>query len=189
MFYTAKKIVKDDPAAKNVIQVIITYSGLHAVGMHRVSHFLYKIKLYTLARILMNITRFFTGIEIHPGATIGKGVFIDHGVGVVIGETSIIEDDVTIYQAVTLGGRGHEKNFERHPIVRKGAMIAAGAKILGRIEIGSFAKVGANAVVITDVPEYATAVGAPARIILKDERRFVYGDFCSLDDPKKKTDK
>jgi serine O-acetyltransferase len=178
VFEDIKNIKDNDPSIRSYLEVVLATPGLHAIWFHRLSHLLYKIRLFTLARIVMNISKFITGIEIHPGARIGRRVFIDHGVGVVIGETAVVCDDVTIFHQVTLGGRGNETEHDRHPKIMKGSMIAAGAKILGNIEIGPYAKVGANSVVLKPVPPFATAVGAPARIIPKEEHPT--SDICSL---------
>ena len=153
-----------DPAARNKFEIWLTYSGVHALSWHRFAHFLFKIKLKLLARIVSQMAKFFTGIEIHPAAKIAGGVFIDHGAGVVIGETAEVETDVVIYQGVTLGGTGKEKG-KRHPTIKRGAMISAGAKILGGFTVGEYAKIGAGAVVLKEVPPYATAVGVPAEIV------------------------
>ena len=181
MFYTIKRIRKSDPAAKSYLEVLLTYPGLHVLYWYRISRFFYLIKLHLLAKLIMNIGKFLTSIEIHPGARIGKGLFIDHGIGVVIGETTVIGNNVTIYQGVTLGGRGNETTVKRHPTLCDGVMIAAGAKVLGDIQIGKDAKVGANAVVLTDVPAGATAVGIPARIILKENKPENFDEICSLE--------
>ena len=182
MFYTIQRIRRVDPAARNTLEVLLLYPGLHALGWYRVANLVYKLRLVLFAKIFMNLGKWLTGIEIHPAAKIGKGLFIDHGLGVVIGETTVIGRDVTFFQGVTLGGRGNETTKKRHPTICDGAMIAAGAKVLGPITIGKEAKVGANAVVLTDVPAYATAVGIPARIILKEERVKLTDDVCSLDE-------
>jgi len=160
-----KTIKKKDPSARSTLEILLTYSGMHAVWNYRVAHFFWKIKLKLLARIISNIGRIITGVEIHPGATIGKNFVIDHGVGTVIGETSRIGNNVLIFHQVTLGGTGNESKTRRHPTVCHGAMIAAGAKILGDIKVGTYSRIGANAVVLKDVPDYSTAVGIPARII------------------------
>ena len=162
-----KVIFEQDPAARSYIEVILTYSGLHAIWSHRLAHALHKRKFYFLARVVSQVSRFFTGIEIHPGAIIGKRLFIDHGMGVVIGETCEIGDNVTIYQGVTLGGTGKEKG-KRHPTVKDNALIATGAKVLGSITIGENAKVGAGSVVLHDVPSNSTVVGIPGRIAVQN---------------------
>lgn len=167
-FYDAKQIAKRDPAARSVLGVVLLYSGYHALLFHRVSHFLYTCKLKGLARWNSQCGRYWTGIEIHPGAQIGKGLFIDHGMGIVIGETAVIGDNCTIYHGVTLGGRGHTKGAKRHPTIGDNVLIGAGAKILGPVTIGNDSNIGANAVVIHDVPENATVVGVPGKIVRID---------------------
>ena len=164
--YNVSRIVENDPAARSKLEVLLLYPCIHVEIAHRLSHFLYKHKWFFLARLISQIARFFTGIEIHPGATIGKGLCIDHGMGVVIGETAEIGDDVLIYHGVTLGGTGKEKG-KRHPTIGNGVVIGAGAKVLGPIKVGDNAKIGANAVVVKDVPEGATAVGIPAKNIIR----------------------
>lgn len=159
-----------DPAARTHFEILTTYPGVHALIMHRFSHWLWKARLYWLGRMFSHIGRFFTGIEIHPGATIGHRVFIDHGMGVVIGETAIIGDDCTLYHGVTLGGTSWNKG-KRHPTLERGVVIGAGAKVLGPITIGKNAKIGSNAVVVKDVPENATAVGIPARILEEEKAK------------------
>ncbi|SFS85263.1 serine O-acetyltransferase [Marininema halotolerans] len=156
-----------DPAARNMFEVVFTYSGLHAIWSHRLAHWFYKRKGYLIARIISQLGRFFTGIEIHPGATIGKGFFIDHGMGVVIGETCEIGNYVTIYQGVTLGGTGKERG-KRHPTVEDGVLIASGAKVLGSIQIGHCSKIGAGSVVLRDVPPNSTVVGVPGHVVIQD---------------------
>ena len=163
-------IFERDPAVNNIFEVLLTYSGLHAVLFHRFSHFLYNIGLRTLPRLISQISRFFTGIEIHPGAEIGKGFFIDHGMGVVIGETAEIGDNVTIYQGVTLGGTGKEKG-KRHPTIGDEVIIGAGAKILGSINIGDNVKVGSGSVVLDNVKSNSTVVGIPGRVVVQDGER------------------
>ena len=158
-----------DPAARNVFEIITTYPGLHAVIMHRLAHWLWLQGFKWLARVLSNVARLFTGIEIHPGATIGRRFFIDHGMGVVIGETAEIGDDCTIYHGVTLGGTSLYKGSKRHPTLGRGVVVGAGAKVLGGFEVGDGAKIGSNAVVVKPVPANATAVGNPARIIQADD--------------------
>lgn len=166
MFDTAKSILKRDPAAKSLLEVILLYPGYHAILYHRVANFLYKIQFFFIARLISQINRFFTGIEIHPGAQIGKRLFIDHGMGVVIGETSIIGDDCLIYHDVTLGGMStnHEK---RHPTLGNNVMVGTGAKILGNISIGDYAKIGANCIVIHNVEAGKTVVGIPGEVLVK----------------------
>ena len=154
----------NDPAARNKFEIFLTYSGVKALSWHRWAHSLYKIKLKLLARMTSQFARFLTGIEIHPAAKIAGGVFIDHGTGVVIGETAEIEEGVVIYQGVTLGGTGKEKG-KRHPTIKKGVMISAGAKILGGFTVGEYAKIGAGAVVLKEVPPYATVVGVPGMVV------------------------
>ncbi len=165
MISDIKTLRKKDPAARHLVDILLTHNGLHAVWNYRVAHFFWKIKLKLIARIISNMGRLFHGVEIHPGATIGKNFIIDHGSGVVIGETSEIGDNVLIYHQVTLGGTGNESDVKRHPSLCDNVMVAAGAKILGNIRVGYGAKVGANAVVLKDVPPFSTAVGMPARII------------------------
>lgn len=160
-------IFEQDPAARSYLEVVLTYSGLHAIWAHRLAHGFYKRKLYFIARVISQVSRFFTGIEIHPGATIGRRFFIDHGMGIVIGETCEIGDNVTVYQGVTLGGTGKEKG-KRHPTVKDNALIATGAKVLGSITIGENAKIGAGAVVLNDVPDNSTVVGMKARVVIRD---------------------
>ncbi len=157
-------VFERDPAAKNLLEVLLCYPGLHALWMHRVNHWLWRHHFPTVARFLSQVSRFLTGIEIHPGAQIGRRFFIDHGMGVVIGETTIIGDDVTLYQGVTLGGTGKEKG-KRHPTLEDRVIIGAGAKILGNLTIGHDAQVGASSVVLKDVPPRSTVVGVPGRII------------------------
>ena len=155
---------RNDPAARSKFEIWLTYSGVHALSWHRWAHFLYKIKLKLLARMTSQFAKWLTGIEIHPAAKIAGGVFIDHGTGVVIGETAEIEQDVVIYQGVTLGGTGKEKG-KRHPTIKRGAMISAGAKVLGGFTVGEYAKIGAGAVVLKEVPPYATVVGVPGLVV------------------------
>ena len=164
--YNLSRIVENDRAARSKLEVLLLYPCIHVQIAHKLSHFLYKHKWFFLARLISQIARFFTGIEIHPGATIGKGLCIDHGMGVVIGETAEIGDDVLIYHGVTLGGTGKDKG-KRHPTIGNGVVIGAGAKVLGPIKVGNNAKIGANAVVVKDVPEGATAVGIPAKNIIR----------------------
>ncbi|MFC1806750.1 serine O-acetyltransferase EpsC [Candidatus Omnitrophota bacterium] len=165
-----KAIFDRDPAARNSIEVIVTYAGLHALIAHRVANTLLRLKVPLFPRLISQIARHFTGIEIHPGATIGNDFFIDHGMGVVIGETTIIGDNVTLFQGVTLGGTGKEQG-KRHPTIGKNVVVGTGAKILGNIIIGDNSYVGANAVVIRDVPPNSTVVGVPGRITKQDGKR------------------
>ncbi len=157
-------IMGRDPAARNPFEIFILYSGIHAVANHRIAHFFYKIKLFFIARMISQISRFCTGIEIHPGAKVGKGLFIDHGMGIVIGETAIIGDNCTLYQNVTLGGTGKDKG-KRHPTLGDNVMVGSGAKVLGPFTVGSNSKIAANAVVLSEVPENSTCVGVPARVV------------------------
>ena len=159
-----------DPAADNLLEVILAYSGLHALLFHRFSHWLYSRGLRTFPRLISQLARFITGIEIHPGAKIGCGFFIDHGMGVVIGETAEIGDNVTLYQGVTLGGTGKERG-KRHPTIGSNVVVGAGAKVLGNIIIGDDAKIGAGSVVLKDVAENSTVVGIPGRVVSRDGRR------------------
>ena len=163
LYEDAKSINKKDPASKNVLYVILLYQGFHALVLYRLSHFAYRYKLYFLARLISQIARFFTGIEIHPGAKIGRRLFIDHGTGVVIGQTSTIGDDCTIYHGATLGGTGKD-TVKRHPDIGNNVMVGAGAKLLGPIKIGNNVKIGANAVVLKNVPDNCTVVGIPGII-------------------------
>ncbi len=157
--------IKDkDPAARSVFEIVLLYPGLHALLCHRISHKLFIWHIPFIPRFLSQLARFFTGIEIHPGATIGRNFFIDHGMGVVIGETTVIKDNVLIYQGVTLGGTGKELG-KRHPTVEDNVTIGAGAKVLGNITIGANSNIGAGSVVIDNVPEYSTVVGIPGRIV------------------------
>lgn len=164
-------IYERDPAARSRWEILTCYPGLHAILCHRLSHKLWKSGFLWLARFLSHLTRMFTGIEIHPGAKIGKRVFFDHGLGIVIGETAEIGDDCTIYQGVTLGGTSLYKGTKRHPTLENGVVVGAGAQILGGFTVGAHAKVGSNAVVVKPVPAYATAVGNPARIINAEDRK------------------
>ncbi len=183
MFKRLKKdinaVLERDPAARNVFEVILCYPGFHAVILHRLAHWLYKKKLKLLARVISQINRFITGIEIHPAAKIGDGLFIDHGMGVVIGETTEIGDNVTIYQGATLGGTGKDVG-KRHPTIGDNVVISSGAKVLGPFKVGDNSKIGANAVVLKEIPPNSTAVGVPAHIVKKDNKR-VCDDEIDLD--------
>ncbi|MGK7883796.1 MAG: serine O-acetyltransferase [Crocosphaera sp.] len=167
-------IFKRDPAAHHWLEVVCCYPGLHALAIHRLSHYLWERRVAFFPRLLSHFARFLTGIEIHPGATIGKGVFIDHGMGVVIGETAIIGDDCLIYQNVTLGGTGKESG-KRHPTLGHSVIVGAGAKVLGNICIGSHVRIGAGSIVLGDVPHDCTVVGVPGRIISRND------PFCPLE--------
>lgn len=160
-------VFDQDPAARSYIEVILTYSGLHAIWAHRFAHWCWRKNMRFFARLISQLSRFFTGIEIHPGAKIGRRFFIDHGMGVVIGETCEIGDNVTIYQGVTLGGTGKEKG-KRHPTIEDNVLISTGAKVLGSITIGKNAKVGGGSVVLKDVPPNSTVVGIPGRVVKQD---------------------
>jgi len=159
-----------DPAATNIVEILLTYAGLHALILHRIAHVLWNMKVPFFPRWLSQFNRWLTGIEIHPAAKIGKGLFIDHGMGVVIGETTVIGNNVTLYQGVTLGGTGKEKG-KRHPNIGDNVVIGAGAKILGNITMGENSYVGANAVVIKDVPPNSTVVGVPGRVTKQDGKK------------------
>lgn len=171
-----------DPAAKTLLEVLICYPGLHALWGHRLAHWLWRHHLPLSARIISQVMRFMTGIEIHPGATIGRRCFIDHGMGVVVGETAVLGDDVTLYQGVTLGGTGKEKG-KRHPTLANNVFIGAGANVLGNITIGENSRVGAGSVVLRDVPENSTIVGVPGHIILRNGKRVVITDPKEVNDP------
>ena len=195
LFDQVDSIIVRDRAARNRLEVITCYPGLHAVWIHRVSHGLWNLGLKWIARLLSMLARFVTGIEIHPGAKIGRRVFLDHGLGIVIGETTEIGDDCTIYQGVTLGGTSLYKGVKRHPTLGKGVVISAGAKVLGGFTVGDGARVGSNAVVLKEIPAGATAVGIPARILHPDlpqastpdskvkEYFSAYGVTPNVDDP------
>ena len=179
-----KACFERDPAARNLVEVLLTYSGLHVIVFHRVAHALDRVKIPVLPRLLMTIARGITGVEIHPAATIGPGLFIDHGMGVVIGETSVIGRDVTLFQGVTLGGTGKERG-KRHPTIGDRVVIGTGAKVLGNIHIGNDVMIGANAVVLRDVPDHSTVVGVPGRITKTKDRNFpgLNLDHTHLPDP------
>src|SRR5579875_1684119 len=157
-------IKREDPAAKSSLEIVLCYSGLHAVGFHRVAHWLYRRKFYVPARCISHFARFLTGIEIHPGATIGKRLFIDHGLGVVIGETAEIGDDVLLYQGVTIGGTGAQRG-KRHPTLGNRVVVGTGASVLGNIVLGDDVKVGAGSVVVHSVPAGNTVVGIPGKVV------------------------
>ncbi len=168
-------VMARDPACRSRLEAWLCYPGLHALIMHRLAHRLHRGGLPLLARLLSELSRWFTGVEIHPGAQIGRGVFIDHGMGVVIGETASIGDNVTLYQGVTLGGTGKERG-KRHPTIENDVMIGVGAKILGNITIGAHSKIGAGAVVLRSVPAHCTVVGVPGRIVRQAGKRTEIAD-------------
>jgi serine O-acetyltransferase len=175
-------VLERDPAANSRLMVVLCYPGLHAVWAHRISAPLWRARMRLLARIVSQIARFLTGIEIHPGARLGHRVFIDHGAGVVIGETAIVGDDVTLYQGVTLGGTGHERG-KRHPTLRSGVFVGSNAQILGNICIGENSRVGAGSVVLRDVPPNSTVVGVPAHIVYQNGERLLITDPREVKDP------
>lgn len=181
--YDVKAVLERDPAARSKVEVLLLYPGIWAVIWHRLAHFFYKKNIKFIARWISQCVRFWTGIEIHPGATIGRGLFIDHGMGVVIGETTIIGDDCTIYQGVTLGGTGKEKG-KRHPTLGNNVMVGSGAKVLGPFTVGDNSKIAAGAVVLSEVPPNSTCVGVPARVIKREGVRVgVDLDQVTIPDP------
>ncbi|SFF32930.1 serine O-acetyltransferase [Paenibacillus catalpae] len=163
-------VFENDPAARSRFEVVFTYSGLHAIWAHRIAHKLFRKGWFTFARIVSQFSRFMTGIEIHPGATIGERLFIDHGMGIVIGETCEIGDDVVIYQGVTLGGTGKERG-KRHPTIGNNVVIGSGAKVLGSFRVGDNSNIGSNAVVLREVPDNCTVVGNPGRVVRRNGER------------------
>jgi serine O-acetyltransferase len=175
-------VMQSDPAAKSRFEVLLCYAGLHAVWFYRVNHWLWNHGLFLAARWFSQVARFLTGIEIHPGAKIGRRLFIDHGMGVVIGETTTVGDDVTLYQGVTLGGTGKEHG-KRHPSLEDGVVVGGGAKILGNITIGKNCRIGAGSVVLRNVPDNSTVVGVPAHIIFREGKRVVITDPKQINDP------
>ena len=175
-------VMERDPAAKSRLEVFLCYSGLHAVWFYRVNHWLWNHGLFLIGRFLSQIARFLTAIEIHPGAKIGRRLFIDHGVGVVIGETAVVGDDVTLYQGVTLGGTGKEHG-KRHPTIEDNVVVGGGAKILGNITVGKNCRIGAGSVVLRNVPEDSTVVGVPGHIIFREGKRVVITDPKQINDP------
>jgi serine O-acetyltransferase len=175
-------VFERDPAARSYLEVLLCYPGLHALWFHRINHWLWTHNLRLLARWLSQWARFFTAIEIHPGAQIGHRLFIDHGMGVVIGETSIVGDDVTLYQGVTLGGTGKEKG-KRHPTIGNGVVVGSGAKVLGNILVGDNCRVGAGSVVLRSIPENSTIVGVPGHIVLRNGKRVIISDPKEISDP------
>ncbi len=187
LMYDARQIAARDPAARSVAGVILLYPGFRALVYYRISHFFFRIKWRGIARWVSECGKRKTGVEIHPGAKIGKGLFIDHGAGIVIGETSVIGDNCTIYHGVTLGGRGHVKNAKRHPTIGDNVLIGTGAKLLGNITVGDNANIGANAVILHDVPAGATVVGVPGKIVkidgIKTTSHAVELDHTDVEDP------
>jgi serine O-acetyltransferase len=177
-----RTIFREDPAAKSVLEIVVCYPGFHAVLAHRFAHWLYRMRLMLAARMVSQFFRWVTGIEIHPGAKIGRRLFVDHGMGVVIGETAEIGDDVLIYQGVTLGGTGHVHG-KRHPSIGNGVVIGAGAKVLGNITIGNRSKIGAGSVVVKSVPENSTVVGIPGRVVKSREEKRCVLEHGNLPDP------
>lgn len=175
-------VMQHDPAAKSRVEIYVCYSGLHAVWFYRMNHWLWNHGLFLLGRWLSQVARLLTGIEIHPGARIGRRLFIDHGMGVVIGETSIVGDDVTLYQGVTLGGTGKEHG-KRHPTIEDGVVVGSGAKILGNITVGKNCRIGAGSVVLRNVPNDSTVVGVPGHIIFREGKRVVIIDPKQINDP------
>jgi serine O-acetyltransferase len=175
---------KRDPAARSTVEILLTYAGVHALFFHRIAHFLWtRLRMRLVARFVSHVGRLLTGIEIHPGATLGRRVFIDHGMGTVIGETAVVGDDCLLYHGVTLGGTGKEKG-KRHPTLEEGVVVGAGAAVLGNITLGRNVKVGAGSVVIANVPADCTVVGIPARIVATDKRRHAdMLDHADLIDP------
>ncbi len=177
-----ESVKRRDPAARSTIEILLTYSGLHAIIMYRAAHWFHTRKLFTVARCISQFARFLTGIEIHPGAKIGKGFFIDHGAGVVIGETTEIGDNCLVYQGVTLGGTGKEKG-KRHPTLGNNVMVGSGARVLGPFKVGDNAKIAANAVVLEEVPPNCTAVGVPARIVKRNGKKVTNSDLDQVHIP------
>ena len=180
---TIKETQQKDPASKGYLQIILLYSGLHALVAHRIAHSLWELKVPFIPRFISQLARFLTGIEIHPGAVIGRGLFIDHGMGVVVGETAIIGDNVTLFQGVTLGGTGKETG-KRHPTIGNNVVIGAGAKVLGNITVEENSYIGANAVVLRDVPANSTVVGVPGHITKQDGKKIdLLMDHTHVSDP------
>jgi serine O-acetyltransferase len=175
-------VMERDPAAKSRLEIFLCYAGLHAVWLYRINHWLWDHRLFLLARWLSQVGRLLTGIEIHPAAQIGRRLFIDHGMGVVIGETAIVGDDVTLYQDVTLGGTGKERG-KRHPTIENDVVVGGGAKILGNITVGKNCRVGAGSVILRNVPENSTIVGVPGHIIFREGKRVVITDPTQINDP------
>jgi len=182
----ARSIAKRDPAAKSTLEVVLLYPGFHVLIYHRIAHWLYRKKVFFLARLVSQFARCVTGIEIHPGAEIGRGLFIDHGMGIVIGETAVVGDNCTIYHGVTLGATGKEKGKKRHPTVGNNVLIGAGAKLLGPITVGDNAMIGSGSVVLNDVPPNSTVAGVKARVVRQDGRKLAPSielDQINIPDP------
>jgi serine O-acetyltransferase len=177
-----RTVFENDPAARGLFEVLFTYSGVHAIWGHRVAHWFYKKRMFTLARIISQCCRFLTGIEIHPGARIGRRLFIDHGMGVVIGETCEIGDDVLMYHGVTLGGTGKERG-KRHPTIGNNVVLSAGSQIVGSFRVGDNSRIGANAVVLNEVPDNSTVVGIPGKIVKRNGVRVDRLDHSNNTDP------
>ena len=175
-------VLERDPAARSRLEVLLCYSGLHAVWFHRINHWFWNHGFFLMARLLSQVSRFLTGTEIHPGARLGRRFFIDHALGVVIGETAIIGDDVTLYQGVTLGGTGKEHG-KRHPTLLDNVVVGSGAKILGNITVGHNCRIGAGSVVLRNVPDDSTVVGVPGHIIFREGKRVVITDPKQINDP------
>src|SRR5579864_2525255 len=175
-------VLERDPAARSRLEVILCYSGLHAVWFYRINHWLWNHRFFLLARFLSQVARFLTAIEIHPAAKISRRLFIDHGLGVVIGETAVVGDDVTLYQGVTLGGTGKEHG-KRHPTIEDNVVIGGGAKVLGNITVGKNCRIGAGSVVLRNVPPESTVVGVPAHIVFREGKRVVITDPKQINDP------
>jgi serine O-acetyltransferase len=176
-------VYQNDPAARSRLEIWLCYSGLHALWWYRLNHWLWQRKFYLLARCFSQVSRLLTGIEIHPGAQIGERLFIDHGMGVVIGETAVVGNEVTIYQGVTLGGTSLDRGAKRHPTIGNAVVIGGGAKILGNITVGDNCRVGAGSVVLRDVPPDSTIVGVPGHIIFRNGKRVVITDPKQINDP------
>jgi len=175
-----RAVLERDPAARNALEVILCYPGFHAICMHRIAHWFYRHRLKLVARLISQFNRFMTGIEIHPGARIGNGVFIDHGMGIVIGETAEVGDNVTIYQGVTLGGTGKETG-KRHPTIGNNVVLSCGSMVLGPFRVGDNTKIGAGSVVLKEIPDNCTVVGIPGRIVKRDNKRVSNPENIDLD--------
>ena len=175
--------MENDPAARSILEVVLCYSGLHALWFYRINHWLWHHRFFLLARWSSQVARWLTGIEIHPGATIGHRLFIDHGMGVVIGETAEVGNDVTIYQGVTLGGTSLDRGHKRHPTIGNGVVIGGGAKVLGNITVGDNCRVGAGSVVLRNVPPNSTVVGVPAHLVFREGKRVIITDPKQINDP------